>query len=181
MPAAVRIGAHAAIGLGAAALVAAIYYPAGPASHAVLVTAGVVGVMMVMAAVWGERLLRRDFGSAAQYVEFAGALRSGAGAGGGLGEGRSAGRSAEAVASGAAGGAAAAAAGGADGAGGGGGVGAGAGAEAAGDAGGAAAGSAVCTGACGAGRGGSGAGSAPRVRRPCAGGGSWRSRMRRAW
>jgi hypothetical protein len=77
MPAAVRIGAHAAIGLGAAALVAAIYYPAGPASHAVLVTAGVVGVMMVMAAVWGERLLRRDFGSAAQYVEFAGALRSG--------------------------------------------------------------------------------------------------------
>lgn len=77
LPAAVRIGANAAIGLAVAALVAAIYYPAGPSSHVVLTSAGVVSVAMVFAAFWGEHLLRRDYGSAAQYGEFAAALKSG--------------------------------------------------------------------------------------------------------
>lgn len=77
MPAAVRVGANAALGMAAAGLVAAVYYPAGPSSHVVLVPAAVVGVTMVFAAIWGERLLRRDYGSAARYGEFAAALKTG--------------------------------------------------------------------------------------------------------
>jgi hypothetical protein len=78
MPASARITATGVFGLAAGIALSSLYYSvAGKISVFGIAMAGYVTVVMLISAIVGERLARRNFGSIEQYVVYAGALRSG--------------------------------------------------------------------------------------------------------